>query len=273
MILKSYGWRPDKPDARDKIYEVPATASLPHSVDLRQAMPPVYNQGELGSCTANAIAAAIDYEHGRNQRPFINPSRLFIYYFERRLEGTIESDAGAEIRDGIKVVNADGVPPESLWPYDITKFRERPAQAILHEAKSHQALKYLRLAEDGQSFHYRHALAQGFPVIFGFTVYDSFEGKEIARSGLMRSPDFDRENVRGGHAVLGVGYFTNDVLTTFFSDLPNGTRLEADPGGGYAIVRNSWATDWGIDGYFFMPFSFLFNTNLATDFWTIREME
>ena len=270
MISKSYGWRPDKPDARDKILTAPANSALPVSADLRASMPPIVDQGELGSCTANAIAAAIDYEFGRQNRPFLHTSRLFIYYFERRLEGTVESDAGAEIRDGIKVVLADGAPPETDWPYDITRFRERPPQTVLHNAKLHQALQYVRLAEDGQSFHFRHAIAEGFPVVFGFTVYDSFEGDEVARTGIMPVPNFDTEGVKGGHAVLGVGYLTNDVLPM---KLPNGAELPAEPAGGYAIVRNSWSTAWGLDGYFFMPFSFLFNTNLATDFWTIRQME
>src|SRR5450631_3498884 len=125
----SYGWLPDLPDQRDLSYAAPAPLlkKLPASVDLRPQCPPVYDQGQLGSCTANAIAGAVQFDEIRSGiAPTWTPSRLFIYYNERALEGTVSADSGAQIRDGIKVIAKLGVCPESDWPYDITKFTEKP---------------------------------------------------------------------------------------------------------------------------------------------------
>jgi C1A family cysteine protease len=126
--IKGYGWIPDLPDHRDHLYAAPPPrlTALPPSTDLRPQCPPVYDQGQLGSCTANAIAGAIEFDQMKQgQTPFV-PSRLFIYYNERDIEGTVGSDSGAQIRDGIKSVAQQGVCPEPEWPYDITKFTEKP---------------------------------------------------------------------------------------------------------------------------------------------------
>src|SRR5215831_487769 len=113
MSLKhSYGWVRDLPDHRDSFFSSPlAATALPAHVDLRAQCPPVYDQGQLGSCTANAIAAAIDFDRQKQSLPLLFPSRLFVYYNERAKEHTVNSDAGARIRDGIKSVAAQGAPP------------------------------------------------------------------------------------------------------------------------------------------------------------------
>src|SRR5208283_5132068 len=97
--IKRYGWVPDLPDHRDHMYAAPGevVSQLPSQVDLRNQCPPVYDQGELGSCTANAIAAAMEFERIKQNLPDFLPSRLFIYYNERVIEGTVNSDGGAQI--------------------------------------------------------------------------------------------------------------------------------------------------------------------------------
>ena len=125
-----YGWIPDLPDFRDYRYAAPspAAAPLPPKVDLRTFCPPVYDQGELGSCTANAIGGAIEFDQMKQALPDVFvPSRLFIYYNERVIEGTVDDDAGAMIRDGIKSVARQGAPHETVWPYTIAKFRTKPS--------------------------------------------------------------------------------------------------------------------------------------------------
>jgi hypothetical protein len=59
--ISRYGWRPDLPDVRDHIYAAPkrTLVTLPPMVDLRSEDSPIYDQGQIGSCTANAIAAAL----------------------------------------------------------------------------------------------------------------------------------------------------------------------------------------------------------------------
>jgi len=128
MSIGHYGWAPDLPDHRDFTYSAPAQflMALPTTVDLRPQCPPVYDQGQLGSCTGNSIAGSIQFEQMKQNLKSFVPSRLFIYYNERVLEHTVNSDSGAQIRDGMKVVAKLGAPPETDWPYDIAKFAEKP---------------------------------------------------------------------------------------------------------------------------------------------------
>jgi C1A family cysteine protease len=250
--VRRYGWLPDLPDQRDFIYAAPAPvlASLPSSTDLRHSCPPVYDQGALGSCTANAIAAALEFDQMRQKASDVFvPSRLFIYYSERVIEGNVGEDAGAMIRDGIKSVAQIGAPHEATWPYVIAKFRVKPPVAAFTDAADHQALLYQRLRPKADQL--RGCLASGSPFVFGFTVYESFESAAVAKTGRVPLPG-PLESPIGGHAVLAVGY--DDARAWF-------------------IVRNSWGPEWGMRGYFTMPYDYLLDPNLCDDFWTIRRVE
>jgi C1A family cysteine protease len=175
------------------------------------------------------------------------PSRLFVYYNERVMEGTVNSDAGAQIRDGVKSVATLGVCPETEWPYDINKFTEKPTPACYTDAAKCEAVGYQRL-DSSDLNQLRGCIASGFPFVFGFTVYDAFESPEVAKTGVLNLPG-PKEKVVGGHAVMAVGY---DNTAQRFT------------------VCNSWGKDWGIKGYFTIPYTYLTASNLADDFWTIR---
>jgi C1A family cysteine protease len=250
--IEWYGWRPDTPDYRDHHYEIPEAhkAGTPAKVDLRPGCPPVYDQGSLGSCTANAIGALYEFVLKKQLKPDFMPSRLFIYYNEREVEGTISEDAGAEIRDGIKVIAKLGVCPEKTWPYIISKFTKKPSATAYKEALNHQALKYERL-DNTKVEMLKACLASGYPIVFGFTVYDAFEGDTVTRTGVLNLPRPEEKSL-GGHAVMLVGY--DDSRRRF-------------------LVRNSWGSDWGQGGYFSMPYEYVTNPHLADDFWTIRLVE
>ncbi len=256
-----YGWRPDLPDSRDFLYAAPriALSTLPPSVDLRAQCPPVYDQGKIGSCTANAIGAAFEYGLVKQGLPDMMPSRLFIYYNERDMEGHVAFDSGAQIRDGIKSVHKVGVCSEEEWTYDDTpaeydggpfplgsKPAQRPTDLCYEHALDHRATLYQRVVRDLDQF--RGCLAAGYPFVFGFTVYTSFETREVAETGVVPMPGVD-EDVLGGHAVLAVGY--DDATQRF-------------------LVRNSWGTAWGNEGYFTMPYAYLTERGLSADFWTVR---
>lgn len=246
--LCRYGWIPDLPDLRDRMFRAPRKAKpLPKSVDLRGDCPSIYDQGELGSCTANAIAAAVEFNQRKQNvaEPF-TPSRLFIYYNERALEGTIAADSGAMLRDGIKSVADDGACPETMWPYVEQDFTETPTAPCFKVAKLHPAVGYSRLTQDAGTM--KACLAAGFPFVLGFTVYESFESDDVARTGMVPMPG-STETSMGGHAVMAVGY--DDALGRF-------------------LVRNSWGVEWGMGGYFTIPYGYLTDENLADDFWTIR---
>jgi C1A family cysteine protease len=247
--IKHYGWLRDLPDQRDHLYAAPvaALAALPPSVDLRNHCPPVYDQGQLGSCTGNGIAAALQFERMKQKlTPNFIPSRLFIYYNERVVEHTVNSDSGAAIRDGIKSVAKQGDCPETEWPYDITKFAQKPPPQCYHDALKYKAVQYQKLVQSVNQM--KGCLASGYPFVFGFTVYDSFESQQVAQTGVVPMPG-STEQVLGGHCVVAVGY--DDSQQRF-------------------IVRNSWGTAWGIQGYCTMPYAYLTDSNLASDFWTIR---
>jgi len=244
-----YGWLPDLPDHRDHLYAAPAaiTGAPPASVDLRAQCPPVYDQGQLGSCTANAIAAAIQFDQMKQKlAQTFTPSRLFIYYNERAIEHTIASDSGAQIRDGIKSVGKQGDCPETEWPYVIAKFKTKPAVKCYSDALKYKAVLYQRLTQILSQL--KGCLASGYPFVFGFTVYESFESAQVAKTGHASLPKSGEPSI-GGHAVMCVGY--DDAKQWF-------------------IVRNSWGPSWGMKGYFTLPYAYLTATNLASDFWTIR---
>jgi C1A family cysteine protease len=243
----SYGWVPDKPDQRDFLYSakraVPPT--LPPSVDLRSKDSPIEDQGHLGSCTANALAGALQFLELKDGLPLVDLSRLFIYYDERILENTVNSDSGAPIRDGIKTLASQGVCPEKMWPYVISKYRLKPSQSCYKNGAQHLITSYYRILTTDEM---RTCLADGFPFVFGFSVYASFESAQVAKTGVVPMPQ-PGEKQMGGHAVMAVGY---DDSTSRF------------------LIRNSWGTGWGMNGYFTIPYDYLANRNLSDDFWTIR---
>ena len=245
-----YGWLPDIPDHRDHLYgavrKIPKT--LPAKVDLRPLCSAVEDQQELGSCTANALAGALEFLMRKDKVTFADMSRLFIYYNERVIEHTVKTDAGAMIRDGIKTLARQGACTEKKWPYDIARFATKPPKTCYTEALDYQILAYARINTLDEM---RACLADGFPFVFGFSVYDSFESQQVAKSGVVNMPGAG-EKMLGGHAVLAVGY---------------------DDAAKRVIVRNSWGPNWGKKGYFTMPYAYVADRNLSDDFWTIRRGE
>src|SRR5579875_1610324 len=196
MPRHAYGWVRDLPDHRDRYDLAAFPLHVPDRVDLRPGFGtfPVYDQGALGSCTASAIAGALVYQQLRQglQR-VVAPSRLWIYYEERRREGTVSSDSGAQIRDGIKVVASEGFPPEEEWPYDVERFADPPPATTYADAKKDLVTGYFRLVQLEPVL--LGALAQGHPFVFGVSVYESFEEAE---DGNMPMPGPD-EQLLGGH--------------------------------------------------------------------------
>jgi C1A family cysteine protease len=253
MSALRYGWHVSPLDARDQIFQPAANLVLPHHSDLRPRMPAIYDQGNLGSCTGNAIAAAVQFDQDVLHADFM-PSRLFIYFNERFMEGTITQDAGANIRDGIKSINRFGVCAETLWPYDISRFAIRPSPAAFSAAVLHKSLNYQSVPQDLSTM--KSVLVGGvtgnnpLPIVIGFSVFDSFESTDVANSGIVNLPAASEQMI-GGHAVLIVGY--DDASQRF-------------------IVRNSWGFNWGQSGYFTIPYAYFLNPALASDLWVIKRM-
>lgn len=245
-----YGWIPDLPDQRDFSYALLAAVipKLPSKIDLRKYCSPVENQGNLGSCVGQALAGNLEFLKIKKLSQLFDFSRLFIYYNARYMRGTTKIDSGASIRDGIKTLVKLGDCLEKYWPYDIDKFTLKPTKKAYQNALNYQILRYYRLTNIKQM---KHTLSSGYPFVFGFAVYESFESKKVAKTGIVPLPKKE-EKLLGGHAVMAVGY--EDRKEWF-------------------IVRNSWGKKWGKKGYFYMPYQYLENPYLSGDFWTIRDME
>jgi len=247
---RTYGWKPDLPDKRDVFHEFRTYNDVAEDIDLRVGMPPIYDQGHLGSCTANAVAAAYEYDEKlQDEEKTFTPSRLFIYYNERKMEGTVSYDSGATIRDSIKTVYNDGVVSEKLWPYDISKFTVEPNTQCYENAKDHKCVSYKRVKQNFSDI--QNCLANRYPIVFGMTVYESFESEQVAETGVMPMPQ-EGERILGGHALCLCGIDKNRERF---------------------IVRNSWGSSWGDNGYFYMPYEYLLDNQYCSDLWTVLKVK
>jgi hypothetical protein len=222
---------------------------VPDKVDLRQYCTTVENQGQIGSCTANATVGAIEYLYKKRDGQSPDLSRLFVYFNARRIRGTVYMDAGSQICDAMASVLSFGVCCEDIWPYNVNAFMMEPSPAAYQEAKLHEAMQYSRV--DGIEGAIT-ALASGFPVVFG-TILPERCYAEAEKTGLVPTPTGEEiANVQGGgHCMLIVGY-----------DKPRKML----------IVRNSWGESWGDRGYCQIPFEGLAKSSRPEDFWIIGEL-
>lgn len=241
-----YAWKPDLPDHRDHLYDAAiGPAGLPDHIDPIGVDVPIFDQGQLGSCTGNATAAGLAIVTG--SAPL---SRLMAYFNGRAIEGNISHDSGCAIRDVVKGIHKNGLCLESLWPYDVSKFKIAPPAPA--DAEAHDLLAKISAYErvttrDGLL----HAIVQRLPVVFGFSVPEYFEGPEVAAGSMVRLPTA-RDKILGGHAVLGVGY-------DFRGPVP------------FVWVRNSWGATWGVRGLFKMDARwFVHPGRLVDDMWVFR---
>lgn len=245
IMQRIYGWIPDIPDQRDYLYSaIKPKIRLPKQVDISRFCSSVEKQGKLGSCTACAMAGNLEFLDNKPDRKYTDVSKLFIYYNERALRDNEDYDSGASLRDGIKTLRKTGYCREALWPYVISLFDVKPPVRCYLEARGHRIESYHRIYTLTEMLT---CLADGYPFVFGFAVYESFQSKRTEKTGRVVMPK-KGERMLGGHAVLAVGY--NQKEKRF-------------------MVRNSWGTGWGKEGYFTMPYAYL--ETLAADFWTIRK--
>lgn len=249
-MKRKYALKADPLDLRDSIFK---TASIVHpvefppEVDLRAQMSPVVDQGELGSCTANAIVSGLrEFLLLKAGQPLTPLSRLYLYWHERDVEGDVDQDNGAIIRDGMKILCDIGVSPETDFPYDVTQFTLKPSDQAEKDAAAYKITSYHRITDLNGL---KGCLVEGYPVVIGMTVFSSFESQDVANHGIVPLPQFGEENL-GGHAMLVVGYKTIG-------------REE------YLIVRNSWGPAWGDKGYCYIPSSFIPRTYI-NDMWSGR---
>ena len=250
MSAMHYGWTKDAQDLRDYAFAPKfAAPALPPVVDLstQPYEPPILDQRPLQSCSAHALSALVQFVRAKEGLAPLVPSRLFIYYNERAMANQVATDTGATIRNGIKTIVKIGVCAEELWPYDAPKYAAAPPKACYDAAEPHRAMTYCRIS--GGVDELKSCLAEGYPFVFGMSVFAEFGSPETARTGVLGMPVAGAAPL-GGHAVTAVGYDT--AAQTF-------------------KVRNSIGTWWGMRGYFTVPQAFMESRNCTDDFWTIRK--
>lgn len=254
-MKRIYNHRPDKPDSRDHLFNRSAhfaDVPLPAEYDPRAAMPPILDQGNLGSCGLNSSGNLVFATMRKNglAAAFLF-SRLAVYYDVRKAMKTLKEDSGVENRDVMKILSKGGYAPETLWTYDISKFTKKPPKIYYAEAKKHFALEYLSLDTTNLT-EIKTCLAQGFTFFFGFDVYSSFESETVAKTGIMPAPNEKKEKLLGGHDVHAVGY----------SDAKQAI-----------ICQNSWGESWGNGGYFYFPYKYFTDPSHVDSAWTIRKCD
>lgn len=283
---RGMGWLPDYPDIRDYTFrnkkllkekEISSLISplrldkadrmtLPSMVDLRRWCSPVEDQGELGSCTANAGVGIAEYCEKRAFGKHIEASRLFLYKATRNL-AEIRGDGGAFIRSTMGALVLFGVPPEKYWPYTDSspEFDKEPSAFCYSFAENYRSIKYFRHDATASSQKetldsVKKSLATGVPSMFGFTVYNSIE--QAAQSGKIPFP-CDSERVLGGHAIVAVGYDDKMKVRNADSDTPTQGAL---------LIRNSWGKGWGDGGYGWLPYEYV-TREVALDFWSMIQQK
>jgi C1A family cysteine protease len=253
------GWLKDLPDYRDFMYAAPpkamktfpprkvVTDDKPKFLSAKTGQP--WSQSSIGSCVAHGVGSLHLWVQMKQPRRDVIPSRLFIYYEARRYLNTLNSDSGSRIRDAMKVMNKLGVPNETKWPYDISKFTQPPPPIAYTNALKHQTLTYMRLMPTMSQL--KGGLVEGFPFVFGFTCFSSLLSQEVLSTGDIPMPGPNEQDI-GGHAILCIGY--DDALQRF-------------------LLLNSWGADCGKNGIFSIPYSYVTDSDLSSDFWTLRSVE
>jgi len=227
-----------------KDYSVSLNSTTPATFDLRNKISIMYDQGPLGSCTANALCYAYIYDD-----PTYKPSRLFLYYNERYLDRDVNQDAGSTLSQGINALEKYGVCSETTWPYNVSKFAVKPQDIAYTESVKHEVIEANRVLQTMSSL--KGCLTSGFPFVVGIEIYASFESNMVSSTGYVPMPDVNHEELLGGHAVICVGF--NDSK-------------------GVWIMKNSWGSSWGDRGYFYLPYAYLTNTQLSGDVWKITKV-
>ena len=236
-------------DERDFAMEVPhVRGPLPAKYSLRDEMPPVFDQGVLGSCASNAGSIAVQYLLRKAQLPEMRPSRLFIYYNTRVKVACwpVDEDTGACMRDLCKSISKYHACDETKWPYEINKFDMAPSKSAYMAAKFPCAITYCAVRQNLDDM--KRVLLSNRPILAGLMIFESFDTERVARSGVIPMPDTIHEQSLGGHAVLIVGYDdSNEVF----------------------IGQNSWGPEWGAQGFFFIPYEYVLDRDIAFDFWAL----
>lgn len=249
LKLVKGGYVQDRIDTRDYVYKIDRliVKQLPAVATLKDRMPPVLDQGELGSCVSHAVCNALAFLNIKSDKPIGFKSRIFNYYNSRVLEGTVNEDSGCEIRDAIKTSTNTGNCYETTWPYIISQFTLEPPPVTYSEALQHKLLLYQRVIQNRSMI--KGCIVAGYPIVIGIMCFNSLGNPGVDITGDIPMPT-RKDYPIGGHCVLLTGY--NDFTQ----------RYE---------IQNSWGVEWGNKGYGTLPYAYVENSKLAMDFWQMQK--
>ena len=250
--MRKYNLKFSAPDSRDfKHVSFLKASILPKKFDLSAEMPPVLDQGSLGSCTSQSCSNILRHLLKKEDLPEFQPSRLYIYWNTRvAIEGVAPTeDSGCCIRDVCKALTEYHACDESFWPYDITKYAVHPPIEAYKNANVHTGISYYAIEQNLLSI--KKALYEKFPIMFGIQIYESLETEEVMKTGIIPMPNTVKEQLYGGHCVTLTGY--NDETHMF-------------------TLQNSWG-NVGNHGFFNIPYDYVLNPHLASDFWVLNYFE
>ncbi len=271
-IKKGTGWLKEPDDDRDHDAPEPLSALKSPSVTTakyqssyiipQSEFTPIKNQKSLGSCTAHAGCAQLEYYIKRKTNKNVNLSELFLYLETRRNLGWELEDTGAYLRTTMKTMVSIGICLEKYWPYKIKKFTENPPAFIYPRADDYKVESYFKLDKRGYTkkqvlSRIKSALNKKLPLTFGFTCYESAL-TQARKTGQIPFPSAEDE-VSGGHAVLLVGYDDNMIIKN--------TQDDSETIGAF-IFRNSWGKRWGDKGRGYLPYDYLLKGHLD-DIWCL----
>lgn len=249
--VKNFGLKRDTLDVRDRVY-VPRYKTkmvYPETTERRhfKFFPFRWDQGSIGSCTGHGASAAFVAALLRNDKPIFDPSRLFAYY-NARDDASKGEDSGASIRDVIKGLNKYGLCKEETWPYIESKFAEKPSVEAFTEAEKHQTIEYYRIYPVTKEA-IMDAIYNGYAVVYGQILYESFMSEGVARTGLVPYPKCFEDQI-GGHCKCIMDYEKEGVFEL-----------------------NSWGKGWGSDGGCLIPWKYVLDKDKSFDFWVIKLTE
>ena len=246
-IVKRFGWKAPHPNPfRKKFSSIHATPEfLPSHRTLRYLDTPIYDQLNLGDCTGNALSGLVWFILRKEKKVDFSPSRLAIYYWERKIENSISSDSGASLSDGMTVLEQVGAPHETMWPYDVAKFDQDPTQNVYQDAALHKATQILSI-DNTDIMQIKNCIHLGYPFVLGFTVFESFMNDSVAKTGVVPLPKSNEAEL-GGHAVKCISY--DDYYKA-------------------VCCANSWGSNFGDHGYIYLPYEYITNPDLCGDLWT-----
>ena len=209
---------------------------IAENVDLRPFFTPVKHQGDIGACTVYSLVSIYEYILKKSKSQSTDLSERFVFHNICATHEQME-DSGSTMSEALTTLQRDGVCAERLCP-DIKHFADSPSLEAFQDAQTHKVHTAKRVETKREAF--QSALTEGYPVAITLKIFDSFAPTQ---GGYIPYPS-DEEISSGDfgwHAMVITGYIAKHELY---------------------IVRNSWGTEFGENGYCYIPYKYLESPDL-----------